>query len=253
MEEDSKNETDSTQPITLKILTYQLKLLRSDIADDFLKYKEEIISNLQQENLHLRNELDSVKKELKQKSDDLVEVERDVIDLQQYIRRNNVELCGIPENIDDRNLEKTVIKVAEAIGVQIESRDIEACHRLAKRKNDGGPKRTIIRFVNRKNCESLHRNKKKLSDDLTKRKLKVIGIHNNIYINSNLSPYNKFLWGKCKHLYDEGMIDRFWVYNGFLHIAEFDSDNGVKIGHLNDLQELFPNCKLSNPVVQESA
>ena len=52
-----------------------------------------------------------------------------------------------------------MIKVAEVIGVRVESGDIEACHHLAKRKDGRGPKRTIVRFVNRKNCESLHRNK----------------------------------------------------------------------------------------------
>ena len=245
-EEKEENETFLAQPMTLEILSNQLKLLRADIADDLSKHKDEIITHLQQENTNLKNELELVKKELKKKSDDLVEVERDVIDLQQYIRRNNIEICGIPESVDNRNLEKTVIKVANVIGVQIDSKDIEACHRLAKRKNDRGPQRTIVRFVNRKNCESLHRNKKKLTNDYTKNRLRECGIHNNVYINSNLSPYNKFIWGKCKHLHDEGFIDRFWVYNGFLHIAEHDEDKGEKISHLNDLQKLFPNVNLDN-------
>ena len=132
------------------------------------------------------------------------------------------------------------------IGVKVEERDIEACHRLVKRKNDRGPKRTIVRFVNRKYCDLLHRNKKRLSDDFSKKKLKDIGIYNNVFINSNLSPYNKFLWGKCKHLHDEGFIDRFWVYNGSLHVAENSEDDGLKIGHLNDLEDLFPNLDFSS-------
>ena len=162
------NETHANQSITLEILTDQLKLLRSDIAQDFSKHKDEIISHLQQENLYLKNEIENLKKDLKSKSETLVEVERDVIDLQQYIRRNNVEICGIPETVDSKNLERTVMKIADIIGVKVEERDIEACHRLVKRKNDRGPKRTIVRFVNRKYCDLLHRNKKRLSDDYSK-------------------------------------------------------------------------------------
>ena len=60
-------EITSTQSFTLEILTDQLKLLRSDIANDFLKHKEEIISHLQQENLYLKSGLRSVKKELKKR------------------------------------------------------------------------------------------------------------------------------------------------------------------------------------------
>ena len=237
----SENETSPSPTITLEMLTEQLKILRSDIADDFSRHKDEIISQLRKENTSLKNELEKVKTELKKKGEDLVEVERDVIDLQQYIRRNNVEICGIPESVENKNLEKTVVKIAEIIGVDIKSNDIEACHRLVKRRNEGGPKRTIVRFVNRKNCESLLRNKKKLKFDETKNKLNHIGIKNNLFINSNLSPYNKLLWGKCKHLQEEGMIDRFWVYNGSLHIAELDGDEGLKIGHMKDLEKLFPN------------
>lgn len=242
----SKNETSPSPTITLEMLTDQLRILRSDIADDFSRHKDEIISQLREENINLKNELEKVKTELKKKGDDLIEVERDVIDLQQYVRRNNVEICGIPDSVENKNLEKTVVKIAEIIGVDVKSNDIEACHRLAKRRNEGGPKRTIVRFVNRKNCESLLRNKKKLNYDETKNKLNHIGIRNNLFINSNLSPYNKFLWGKCKHLYEEGMIDRFWVYNGSLHVAELNDDEGLKIGHLKDLENLFPNLDFNS-------
>ena len=242
----SKNETSPSPTITLEMLTDQLRILRSDIADDFSRHKDEIISQLREENINLKNELEKVKTELKKKGDDLIEVERDVIDLQQYVRRNNVEICGIPDSVENKNLEKTVVKIAEIIGVDVKSNDIEACHRLAKRRNEGGPKRTIVRFVNRKNCESLLRNKKKLNYDETKNKLNHIGIRNNLFINSNLSPYNKFLWGKCKHLHEEGMIDRFWVYNGSLHVAELNDDEGLKIGHLKDLENLFPNLDFNS-------
>ena len=46
------------------------------------------------------------KKELK-----IVDIERDVINLQQYIRRNNIEFCGIPDdNIGGNKLQQKVIR-----------------------------------------------------------------------------------------------------------------------------------------------
>jgi len=36
-----------------------------------------------------------------------------------------------------------------------------------------------------------------------KRQIEKNGITNNLYINSNLCPYNSFLWGKCKKLHTE--------------------------------------------------
>ena len=92
---------------------------------------------------------------------------------------------------DDCDLEEKVIEIVKIINVSIEKRDIEACHRL-KSRNPTAIKRTIVRFINRKNCDNLHRNKKKLKDNTeVKNKLKKIGIHNNVFVNNNLCPYNK--------------------------------------------------------------
>jgi len=89
--------------------------------------KEEIIDRLLKENQDLRSEIKSLKDELSKKGDDKL-YERDVIDLQQYVRRNNIELCGVPDNVADNVLEKKVIEIAKLIGIKVVSNDIEACH-----------------------------------------------------------------------------------------------------------------------------
>ena len=76
----------------------------------------------------------------------------------QYGRRNNVVFSGIPENVPDNNLESTVITVLSDTDVQVESRDIEACHRIGKPSSK--TQKTIVRFVNRKNCEKVLSDKK---------------------------------------------------------------------------------------------
>ena len=76
----------------------------------------------------------------------------------QYDRRNNVVFSGIPENVPDNNLESTVISALSDIDVQVEPRDIEACHRIGKPTSK--TQKTIVRFVNRKNCQKDLANKK---------------------------------------------------------------------------------------------
>ena len=83
-----------------------------------------------------------------------------------YDKRINVFLSAIPENVPDNNLERTVISVLSNIDVQVEPRDIEACHRIAKPTSK--TKEATVRFVNRKNCEKVLANKKsflKLSNE----------------------------------------------------------------------------------------
>ena len=170
-------------------------------------------------------------------------MEKDIIVLQQYIRRNNVKICGIPNSVPDKDLEKKVIEIASTLNVRLSPGDIEACHRLKDRKKkDGEPKRTIVRFVNRKACDDLHSSKKKLKENNVRNKLKKMGLdQGKIYVNNNLRPYNKFLWGKCKLLLSKNLIDRFWVFNGHLFIADDLKDKrGTKILHLKTLEDKFP-------------
>ena len=48
---------------------------------------------------------------------------------EQYSRRNNVEISGIPNSIPDKDLENTVISIFRDSGVEIDPEDIEGCHR----------------------------------------------------------------------------------------------------------------------------
>ena len=77
--DDTVSETNPMQAITLEVLMNQLKTLRSDIVAEVASQKDQIIGYLQKENASLKAELEFVK------SESLVEVERDVVDLQQYI------------------------------------------------------------------------------------------------------------------------------------------------------------------------
>lgn len=112
--------------------------------------KHEIIERLRKENEQLRSELADTKSKLKC-------VERDVVKLQQYDRRNNVEVAGIPKEVSDENLESKVLELFNLLKVEVSEADIEACHWLRKKPGEKGPARTIVRFVNRKHAEVLVR------------------------------------------------------------------------------------------------
>jgi len=171
-------------------------------------------------------------------------MERDIVEMQQYVRRNNIEIVGIPESIRQDELESKVIDLASDLSIQITKDDIEACHRLAKKSNDSNngrrsePRRTIVRFVNRKHSEIFLRKKKNLKD----RDLTYIGLNQHkIYINNNLCNYNRMLWGCAKRLFDKKLICRFWTYNGIITIKTSDDKSPDRISHISDLEHLFPN------------
>ena len=84
--------------------------------------------------------------------------------MEQYSRRNNVEISGILLKILDNNLEDKVIDICKNAGIEIGHMNIEGCHRLPLRRNNaGGTKRVIVKFVNRKHSENVLRLKKIIS------------------------------------------------------------------------------------------
>ena len=93
---------------------------------------------------------------------DQIEVNRsDIVDLQVYSRRENIEIYGIPDSVNNKNLEKTVVQILNSIGVKISSYKITACHRLKKEKNSRYSN-VIVRFMNRKDAYKAIRNSYKL-------------------------------------------------------------------------------------------
>ena len=90
-------------------------------------------------------------------------------DLEQYSRRECVEIHGIPPTQDDESTEDTneiVCKIGELIGFEIESQDISVSHRLPT-KGNWAPA-IIAKFVRRETKEDFYGNRKKLRSFTTK-------------------------------------------------------------------------------------
>ena len=112
---------------------------------------------------------------------------------EQYSRGKNVEITRISNEASDQNLEETVIGICKDSGIEVNSSDIEGCHRLPLGRNATNTnKRVIMKFVNRKHSEAMLQHKK---DIINKSK---------VFVSHLLCPYYRFLSGKCKELQRKG-------------------------------------------------
>ena len=103
--------------------------LKTNIADQMnesvMSIKDTIIDALKENNSQLPNKVELLKKKL-------TEVEMSRNKLEQYTRRNNIEIQGIPPQIPDKKLEEKVIEVFDAMNIAITKNDVEDCHRFGK-------------------------------------------------------------------------------------------------------------------------
>ena len=149
-------------------------LLRFDeLTKELLHVKDAIIKNLQTENERLREKVSNLETKV-------IPLEINQNKLEQYGRRNNIEVSGIHDSVEDNCLEEKIMSVFT--GIDVKSNDIEACHRFGKSRNSS--KKIIIHFTNRKFAKQALYNRKKLKsiDKST------LDLTNDVFINGNLTP-----------------------------------------------------------------
>ena len=227
----SNNESSQISRLEAKLLS------RFDnLSTEFLNLKDIIIKNLQIEIERLRKPVSYLNKKV-------VSLEANNNILEQYGRRNNIEITGIPDSVQDNQLEKKVIEIFDAIGVDAKSVDFEDCHRVGKSKNNS--KKVIARFVNRKVVKNAFYKRKQLR---TIDKTSIV-LHNaTIFLNENLTPENNKIAYHCRKLKRDGTISKTYTSNGTNIIC----CNLIKDGkpqkdyHVNDLCEMFPDIDFGN-------
>ena len=209
---------------------------------------EMVINNMVEKFSILESELISLRKELRRNKtrisdlevtvdeqiDNIYVLETQLNRLDQYGRRENVEIVGISNDVNDRDLESEVIKILRAIGLKhIQHFSIVACHRVGS-KDRYGRRNTIVRFLNRKDAIQCLKSKRNLY------KCQSIG-YNNLYVVENLCPAFKSIFEELKQLKDEGFIKQVWSYNGVINYKQSDDEQEkpVKIFHENEVQNIY--------------
>ena len=68
-------------------------------------------------------------------SNNLSKLEKEHYALQQYVRRNNVEILGLPDIFTGDRLTEKVVELCNDVGIVVEVRDIKPCHRLFQKES----------------------------------------------------------------------------------------------------------------------
>ena len=163
----------------------------------------------------------------------VIELEKDLARLDQYGRRENVEIAGIPNSVNDKALEKEIIKILHNIGMYwIDSYAIVGCHRIGG-KDKFGSRNVIVRFLHRKDSQTALKWKKKLV------LCKEIG-YEHLYMSENLCPAFRSVLKDMNNLKRDGHIGAVWVTNGTIKykVNDIESVKSEKILHKSDILNL---------------
>ena len=167
----------------------------------------------------LRNELNHMRIKLKDQIEETYKLDEKYDDLEQYSRKNSLEILGVPEGAYT-STDEAVIRIGEAINVDIKREDIEISHKL-KRKTT---KLVIVKFVSHKVKSLLYKARTKLKN------MKTSDVFPNdafssredqrIFINENLKNYRRELFMKANKRKKDNMITSTWTMDGKKNIRK---------------------------------
>lgn len=247
--------TPTNMAITNEVLKTLLNEMKKEIIDSQTNIEKELGKALDHcmERINEFNELIRTQQDLISKQQQMInglEVEnrrlrgqlKDVVrrqgDLEQYSRRNTLEIFGVPEAAGETNssLKKTVIQVGEALGVKLSEDGIDACHRI----NGGNNRPTtgiIVKFLRRDDPDQLLA-KRKVKRDFSTRHLQGHATDSVIYINPSLTPVRRVLLAKARKLRSDYNYRFVWADRvGRIKVRKSDDKNS-RIIVLNDEEDL---------------
>ena len=181
-------------------------------------------------------------KDIKSHSTELEESdkkEQDKVDsLEQYGRRNNLEIVGVPYK-EGENTNKIAMEVCKLIDVDITQDQISTFHRLQTKKRTNekiiSPP-IIVRFISRDVRNKVLSNRKLIrSADM--KKFCINGIEN-LYVNENLTKFRKKLFRSAKHKAKSNGFRFYWTANGNVFVRRSEESTPILIKNENDLLKI---------------
>jgi regulator of replication initiation timing len=202
-----KNMLTDMKDQILSSITRRVEVLESQIFDknsetDKLKKqlesKQSEIEKLKEENQDLRNKFDR----------EILSSKMIANEQEQYSRKNNVRVQGVPEDEakeSSENCTKKTLQLLNAkMGLDIKDTDVGIAHRLGKFK-DGKNRPVIVQFVRKQTKINIMSQTKKLKDT-------------GIYINHDLTKLNNEVLASLR-LKDKKRVEKCWFYEGKIFAA----------------------------------
>lgn len=207
---------------------------------NFLSDKVDTSNSLMEE---LKREFKLMKKENEELRSKNASLSRTVSELQdrvrqldQYSRRNNVEISGIP--VTPREDILSIVKdVGAAIGVKVEEHEVSAAHRVPSYRKDRPPS-LVVQFNCRMARDTWITKFKENKESATADKVNASFPKHKFYVNEHLSPANKIFLSKLKKKAKEADYTYVWAREGKFFIRKANGEKCRRIDNESDIDSL---------------
>lgn len=183
----------------------------------------------------IKKENDLLKKQNNELMDTVYDLKDRVRNLEQYSRRTNIEISGIPETPKEDAIQ-LLRDVGTAIGQELNEEQVMAAHRIPSYSKTRTPS-LVVQFQTRMQRDSW------ISAFKKKQSLKAKDVNprfkdTKVYINEHLSPDNKYFLSQLKLECKDLNIKYVWCKDGKFYVRKKDGDKCFKINRFDDLKNV---------------
>jgi hypothetical protein len=183
----------------------------------------------------LINEINACKKENTALAKVNEELRGKLNDMEQYSKSFNLEFHGIPET-DNENTYAIVTKIAKKLNYDLETGDVEMCHRLKKNERNertkNAPPVIIAKFYSRQTKEDILSAKRE-KKVLTANEIGFNSTHQ-VHVNEHLTNMNKNLFWLARNTRSAGFKFA-WVRNAKIFIRKTENSPIIRIRKATDI------------------
>jgi hypothetical protein len=226
--------------ITTDQLTLALDQLKTDLMkevnsliDSKLEHVQSQIHDLSVENTSLKESVKSLAQKLDRQNFHTItalnktkQMEIKVNDLEQYGRKSNVRIFGLPDGKKDETVQETAEEVVRLLSSQLKMDvnvdDIDIAHRLG-RFETGKPRAVIVKFMRR--CHRMEAIYKRRALKGTR-----------VVIREDLTPLNQKL---LREVSTTENVDNAWTRDGQVFAMHSLTRNIIKVTHFDDIATKF--------------
>ncbi|PFX27356.1 hypothetical protein AWC38_SpisGene7936 [Stylophora pistillata] len=201
-------------------------------SQDFISKKYDTvistIKDVKEHNDSLKGDIRVIKEDIGKLGNDYLNVEIQLDELEQYARRDCLEITGIPIVPND-NPPLLVKEMSEIMGVNLSPNDISIAHRLPPTKKVKD--RLIVKFTRREKRDEIYNNRKRLKSKRTKDLPSVVctpeyvAVSHKalIQVNESLTPYRKRILGRILQFKRDRNYKFIWTANGKIMLKKTES------------------------------
>lgn len=237
----SGNHVVSTLNLEVQSLQARLFVIDDNLRDvdhsqkfinEEFELQKKMISELEGSIAGLRSWNNAIQYRYGQLSENVQKTTHSMDELDQYMRKLNIEFHGVPVSKDE-DTEKIVKHLGSLLGTEIHSNDISTTHRLPSTK-DNLPAPIIARFNSRKICSKILKARTQISS-ITE--FGITGMKS-LYINENLTKTRRETLSEARKLKKMGRLHSVWINNGNVFIRKKEGLPKILVRHKEELKSL---------------